>query len=282
MRMMYCYLNGQYLLESNAAISSRDRGFLLGDGLLETLRCYHGKPFALDLHWQRLSASAEKLRLPLPLTLAEWHKIIVQLLENNHLIQTQAGSRLTVTRGESIRGLAPPPSPTPTLLITVFALAPRAVSAGLKLTTTSIVRNEHSPLASFKTLNYLDHIIALQEAQHKSFDDAVLLNTRGRVCCTTHANLFLVKNGELHTPPLCDGALPGVTRFLILKIAENLGIKFYENSLCLDDLYAADEIFLTNSLQEIIPVSQFEKISFPQKNIPPLTPKIKQAFQKLT
>jgi branched-chain amino acid aminotransferase len=149
--------------------------------------------------------------------------------------------RLTATRGSGPRGIAPPLDPRPTLLITAAPAAPPPVPAAC-IVATRTRRNEHSPLAAVKSLNALDSILARQEARERGADDAILLNTAGRVAEATAANVFAIVEGRLLTPPVPDGALPGVMR------AEVLARGAIEASLTRDDLLRAEAIFLTSSL----------------------------------
>lgn len=236
---MTVWLNGSLLPSDAARIDPADRGFTLGDGLFETLRVADGRPCHADRHLRRLFASAESLGIPVPFAEERLLEAMAELLTANG---TSAGSlRLTLTRGPAPRGVLPPPHPAPTLLITTGRLPPdgpaRLVVAGVTR------RNEHSPLSRLKTLNYLDTILARQEAERRGADDALLLNTAGRLAESTVANLFVVSGGDLLTPPVEDGALPGIRRSLILE-----GQGGRERSLGLDDLLAADEAFLCNSL----------------------------------
>ncbi|MGU3493829.1 aminotransferase class IV [Xanthobacteraceae bacterium A53D] len=234
---MTIWLNGALIDAATARIAPGDRGFTLGDGLFETLSVRHGRPERLEAHLARLSAGAEVIGLPLPsLDLAA---IASALVEASGL--ADGVLRLTVTRGEGPRGVLPPAQPNPTLLVT---LAPRAAPAGpARLCVAGITRrNEHSPLARIKSLNYLDNILARQEAQARGCDDALLLNTQGRVAESTIANVFAVLDGRLVTPPLAEGALPGVMR------AEILNLGAVEAPLAVNDLLAADEVFLSSSL----------------------------------
>jgi branched-chain amino acid aminotransferase len=154
----------------------------------------------------------------------------------------EASLRLTVTRGPAPRGVLPPSSPSPTVLMTAV---PAGASPGTALIAVASVtrRNEHSPLSRIKSLNYLDSILARREAADHGADDAVLLNTQGRVAETTTANLFAVIDGVVVTPPVAEGALPGIARRLVLEALEVI-----ERPLLLQELYRAEEIVLTNSL----------------------------------
>ncbi len=259
--MEICYQNGKFIAESLAYISCHDRGLLLADGLFETVRCYNGRAFGINQHWQRLNMGASQLKITVPLSKSEWVYSVYELLRVNHLQDKPSGCRITITRGPGERGLAAPTSPVSTVLITVFPVSTIAPNA-FSLTLTPYMRNEFSPLASFKSLNYLDQVAALHQAQYKGFDDALVLNTQGRVCCASSANIFMVKNDQLYTPAVTEGALPGVTRDQVLMIAKSLSIKTYEDQISLQALHNADEVFLSNSLREIQAVSQFEKTRY--------------------
>ncbi len=222
------------------AISAADRGFTLGDGLFETLRCREGEPLHLDAHLARLAEGAAVLGIALPLPPAGLAGAMRATLAANGL--STAALRLTLTRGPGPRGLLPPAAPNPTLLITAAPLPPPLPPARL-ITATVTRRNQCSPLSRIKSLNYLDNILARMEAQRAGADDALLLNTLGLVAETSVANLFALVNGALLTPPLADGALPGVMRGRVIMTGGAA-----ERSLMPADLAGASEIFLTNSL----------------------------------
>lgn len=237
---MKLYLNGDILSPEQAGLCSTDRGFTLGDGLFETIKVSHGQPRHLDGHLRRLGDGAAILRLTLPsiddLTLAIARVIAANDLEHGTL-------RLTVSRGPGQRGLLPPTPTIPTLLITAGPL-PAALPPAHAVIATTVRRNAHSPLSRCKSLSYLDNILARMEAADSGADDAVLLNTDGLVAETTIANLFMVgADGILVTPPLSDGALPGIRRSELLRSMVAL-----ERSIGADDLRAAREVFLTNAL----------------------------------
>lgn len=238
---MIVFLNGDLLPAGQAALSPSDRGFTLGDGLFETIKVRQGRPLRLSAHWRRLSAGAGILRLTLPLDEAALATAITRVLEANAL--SDAALRLTVSRGPGLRGLLPPDPCRPTVLLTAGPLPPAAgpVSA---VTARTVRRNQHSPLARCKALSYLDNVLARLEAEERGAGEALLLNTDGLVVETTIANLFIVAaGGAVLTPPVTDGALPGVRR---AELLHDLAAR--EHSLALDDLWAAREIFLTNAL----------------------------------
>ncbi len=150
--------------------------------------------------------------------------------------------RVTLTRGPGTRGIAPPPNPSPTFVVTVAPLPPAAESARIIIAAVTR-RNEHSPLARIKHLNYLDNILARREADAVGADDALLLNTAGRVAESTVANVFLLVDGFMLTPPIVDGALPGIMRAEAIKLA-----RAEERSISVEMLRRASEVFLTNAL----------------------------------
>lgn len=243
---MKCLLNGQLLDAATASIAITDRGFTLGDGLFETIRVRHSRVQRLPAHIARLTRGAQLLDFPLP---------DQELLEALEMVRTandleDGVLRLTLTRGSGPRGVLPPPRPEPTLLITAAPMAPLPPPARLIIATITR-RNEMSPLSMVKSLNYLDNILARQEAATQQADDAVLLNTQGRIAETSIANIFAVIEGRLLTPPVQDGALPGVMR------AAMLGQGAQEQPLTSADLAGAEEIFLTSSLG-IRPVRELE------------------------
>jgi len=236
---MTIWLNGQYLAQNEARIDPADRGFTLGDGLFETMKAEGGKVLRLAGHLARLKAGSEFFGIPLPFAEAEITAALSSLLERNAL--SDAVLRLTLTRGPGPRGLLPPDQPTPTLLISA---APAAAAHGPVRAVIATVtrRNEHSPTSRFKTLNYMDNLLARREAQSKGADDALLLNSQGKLVESTVANLFLVIDGDVLTPPLSDGALPGVMRAAVM---DRLGAA--TASLKTSDLWEASEAILTSA-----------------------------------
>ena len=236
------FLNGEFIPSDTAGISPNDRGLLLGDGLFETMRCHHGKPLLLDEHWHRFSTGAKTLKIDLPVTIESLGKRISQLLTKNHLDHRDASVRVTLTRGAGERGISPAPSTKPTLLMTCFSLPPRKNAVSLMLS--SIVINERSPLRAFKSLAYTENILARQQAMAAGFDDALLCNTRGEWVCATSANIFLVIDGELHTPALDSGALPGVMRAQVIKTATQKKIIVHERTISTDTLNETNYSFI--------------------------------------
>ncbi len=235
---MIVWLNDNLIDTNEARIDPAERGFLLGDGLFETLAMRAGKILRLESHLARLKTGCAVLQLPYP-------EFDIGVAMERTCIANQIADaviRLTLARGPAQRGVMPPPKPQTTLLIAVtpWAGAPPPARCILASVTR---RNEHSPLSSIKSTNYLDNILAAQEAASRGANEAILLNTAGRVVESTVANIFIVKNNKVTTPPVSEGALPGVMRAAVLD-----AYKGAQAPIEIDDLRQADGIFLTNSL----------------------------------
>jgi branched-chain amino acid aminotransferase len=237
--MTLLWINGELAAPENARIDPADRGFLLGDGVFETFLAQNGAPLHADRHFARLREAAAILEIPIPYTETVLHDALCTLAAPHG---AAAALRLTLTRGPAPRGVLPPASPSPICLITASP-PPPALPPARVIVATITRRNEHSPLSRLKTLNYLDNILARQEATRRGADDALLLNTQGRLAEATAANLFVRLRGDLVTPPVAEGALPGIARALLLH-----GGQATERALTETDLARADEAFLTNAL----------------------------------
>jgi branched-chain amino acid aminotransferase len=237
---MSLWLNGRLVPDELVRLDPRDRGFTLGDGLFETIRLEDRWIAYLERHLARLRDGADFLGIPLHWSDAEIETGLSALAAAEGL--SDAAFRITLTRGPGERGIAPPAVPVPTLMITAGPLPPaggplRAVIA------TVTRRNEASPLSRLKTLNYLDNILARREALARGADEAILLNTQGAVAEASIANLFILSDGVLKTPPIADGAMPGIMRRALI---ERCGA--VEAHLMPADLTGATALFLSNSL----------------------------------
>ena len=237
---MIVWLDGALLPAEAARIDPADRGFLLGDGLFETMRGQAGAVLRVDAHLARLRAGAKVLRLDLPEPVEALADALDAILRANGL--RDAVLRLTVTRGPGGRGLPPPAGIRPTTLITASPM-PGSAGPARVVIARDVRRNQHSPLARIKSLNRLDDVLARMEAVERGGDDALLLDTDGRLAEATASNLFAVLDGELVTPPIEDGALPGTVRQALVW---DQGAQ--ERALNVADLERAEEIFLTNAL----------------------------------
>lgn len=270
------FLNGRLLRPEDARLDPADRGLLLGDGVFETLRSYRGQVPWLDRHLARLAAGAATLGIPLPAV--DLAQAVAQTLAANGLATDGAALRITLTRGPGPRGLLPPVTPAPTLLIVAQALS-EAPDSGARAILATARRNEHSPLANLKSLNYLDNVLARREAAAGGADDALLLNTAGRLASASAANLFVVRQRTLITPPPTEGILPGVTRAAILEIAPDLGASAVEAPLEPAILGEAQEAFLTNSLIEVRPLIAVDGRPIGDGTLGPLTRRLRDAYR---
>ena len=247
------FLNGRLSTSAATRIDPADRGFLLGDGVFETLSCVAGWPIFLDRHLDRLANGAEVLGIPLALGADGIAEAVFTTLAACDLARSDAVVRITLSRGPGPRGLRSPDKPTPTLMVTASAM-PQVDVLPASVVIARVRRNEHSPTSRLKTLNYLDNILARREAESRGAEEALMRNTAGDLCCATAANLYVVKSGAVMTPPPEAGVLPGITRAAIKELAQHLGIAFLEKAPSLDDLRDSSEIFLSNSLVGIRPV----------------------------
>jgi branched-chain amino acid aminotransferase len=252
------WINGRLMPVGHAGLDPRDRGFTLGDGLFETLRVRDGRPWRLDAHLARLRSGAAVIDLPVPWRDDELAGAIAQTVAANAL--SEAAVRATISRGiPASRGLLPDPDAPPTLVIHAQQFAgypPEIYARGMHASISHIRRNEYSPLANLKTLGYLDNVLARRDAAAQGMDEALLLNTRGQIACATAANIFVLLDGILVTPPLAAGVLPGTVRATILEqLAPRCGQPAAERPLSLDDLGRADEAFLTSALLDVMPIT---------------------------
>ena len=253
--MAHVWINGRLAEDTAPVLMAKDRGFLYGDGLFETLRAYEGRVFQLEEHWARLMRSAAFLRLPVAWGLPEITEAVERLIETNGLIE--AVVRIALSRGAEAAGLGLVETDAPTVLIQArsFEGFPDHVyRRGVSVVIARIRQNADSPLPRHKTANYLLYLLARQEARDAKANDALLLNQRGQVCEATVANVFWVREGKVWTPPVHCGLLPGITRANVVRIAETADIPVGERAIMAGDLFDADEVFLTNSLMEITPV----------------------------
>jgi len=253
------WLNGRLVAREQAHIDPADRGLLLADGLFETLRAYRGHVFKLEDHLQRMADGAAELAIPLPLDPPSIADAVKETLAANHLSATDAALRITLTRGPGQRGLLPPEDPLPTLIISAAAYHPPPSSDGfVAVTAKRARRNEKSVTSRLKTLCYLDNIIAQAEAAAAGADEAIMLNNQDSVACGGRSNVFAVIEGALITPAIEQGALPGITRHAVLTLCKGEGLDVAEGAITRSQLRNATEIFVTNSLLEIMPVRRFD------------------------
>lgn len=256
-----CYwINGRLLPEHEAVIPVTDHGLLYGDGVFEGIRFYHRHPFRLADHMQRLFDSCKAIRLTLTFSQRQLTDAVGEIIaafpeENGYL-------RLMVTRGQGPMGLDPAGCMQPNVILIATRLEmvrTELRNEGIHLIVASTRRLPADGLdPRIKSLNYLNHILARMEATQAGAQEAVLLNSQGRVAEGSAENIFIVRDGHLTTPRVVDGALAGITRGVILELAMELGIPARETPLTPYDLYTADECFLTGTGAELIPVREVD------------------------
>ncbi|WP_181704061.1 aminotransferase class IV [Chthonobacter albigriseus] len=252
-------LNGRAYDGSEAPFDLSDRGLMLGDGLFETMTLFGGTIFRLDDHLRRLQHGISVLGFSVPRDRLEADLMIA----GGHEPPDGAVVRLTVTRGGGVRGLAMPAEPNPTVIVSLSPFRRDLVGEPTSLYTASVRRSENSPLSRLKTLGYLDNILALREAAEHGHKDALILNNQLRVACSSVANVFAVTDGKLLTPPIRDGVLPGIIRGLVLALAPEIGLQPVERSLTVRDLIQAGQVFLTNSVRLVQPVTAIDNSRLP-------------------
>ncbi len=255
---MVVFLNGKFVPEAAAVVPLNDRGFLLGDGLFETLRVAGGRPFRLAQHLERLARGAEFLKISLPYTPGEIQKFAGQLVAQNEL--ADAILRLTLTRGPGRRGYSPKPAGPPTLAMTLNPLPLVNSDEPLQwsLATASFRIPAGDVLAAFKTTSKILNVLARAEAEEKGADEALLLNTNGEVAETAGGNLFWVYRDSICTVPTGRGVLPGITRAVVLEICQSLGLETQKRIIKPEQLLNAAGLFVTQSALGIIPVAAFD------------------------
>ncbi|HLQ42347.1 MAG TPA: aminotransferase class IV [Thermoplasmata archaeon] len=230
------WLDGSLIAQEDARVPIENRGFLYGDGCFETIRIHGGAPFRLDAHIDRLRSALEVLRIEPPWGSEDLRQGVRKVVEANGVVEGLA--RITVIAGErrTTRGMA-----------TITSRALPEIPSQPALHVAASVRRMSGPLSQVKSISRAAESVALREAEAEGAFDAVLLNEKGRVVETTARNIFLVSGGSLQTPPTYDGALPGITRSVVLQIAARAKIRSQEISISLDRLRDADEVFLSGS-----------------------------------
>ncbi|MCL6632259.1 MAG: branched-chain-amino-acid transaminase [Alicyclobacillus herbarius] len=250
------FLNGDYVDQSEAKVSVYDHGLLYGDGIFEGIRVYGGNVFRLREHLVRLYESAQSVLLQIPYSLDEMEGIVVETVRRNAL--DDAYIRLVVTRGVGDLGLDPWKCHAAEVFVIAEELAmfPKELyEKGIDVVSVPTRRNRGDILSpKVKSLNYLNNILIKIDARVAGAKEALVLNTEGYVVEGSGENVFIVKNGVFYTPPTYLGALAGITRQAVMEIAEELGYMVKEEAFNRHDVYVADEVFLTGTAAEIVPV----------------------------
>jgi branched-chain amino acid aminotransferase len=261
------YVNGRITPEDQAVVPVFDHGFLYGEGVYEVCRSYRGRPFLLDRHLARLRRSASLIALPVPFGDDGFAARIEDTMKAAGLLPwTTSGPdayiRLLLTRGIGEITYDPSATPTPTLVIIARphkAPDPRIYVEGVKVTIVPIQRNAPAALNPLiKSNNLLNNALAMQRALGSGAFEAVMRNARGELAECSQSNLFVVSHGIVRTPPLEAGLLAGITRQLVLELSREAHLRMEETTLHDGDLLEADEVFITSSTREIVPVVQVD------------------------
>lgn len=257
---MKIFIDGKFYSERDAKISVFDHGFLYGDGVFEGIRAYNGRVFKLKEHIDRLFYSAKAILLEIPMSHEKISQAVIQACRVNKI--RDGYIRLVVTRGVGTLGLNPRSCKKPSTVIIagkIQVYPPEVYARGINIVTVPTTRNLHSALnPAIKSLNYLNNILAKIEANNAGCENGLLLNAEGFVSECTVDNVFIIKNGNVFTPPLSAGALYGITRQTVIELAVQNGLKVTEPNLTRYDLYNADECFLTGTGAEIMPVIKID------------------------
>jgi branched-subunit amino acid aminotransferase/4-amino-4-deoxychorismate lyase len=244
-------INGLFFDPDEAKVSATDAGFLLGDGVFESLRASDGVPYLLDRHLERLYGGAAELefeRMPLAETIIE---LVYRTLQRSELSDSYV--RITVTRGSGCVGLAPPPVP-PTIAISVLPTPPAAEASGLHAT---LLRDCPVPYRTVKSTSWQHAVIARRRVQRSGADEGIYVSPDGRVLEGVTSNVFVVRDHVVMTPRTAE-CLPGITRSRLLELSREAGIEMHEQAVSLEELDQADQVFVTNAVQGLREVSSIE------------------------
>ena len=275
---MIVFLNGNFLPEADAVVPLNDRGFLLGDGLFETVRVAQGRPFRLAQHLERLVRGADFLKIKLPFPPKEIQKFAGELIAQNNL--SDAVLRVTLTRGPGPRGYSTKAADRPTLALTLHPLPPQNADEPVlwSLVTSTFRIPASDALSSFKSTSKILNVLARAEAEEKGADEALLLNTNGEVAETAGGNIFWIYQDKICTVPTGRGVLPGITRAVVLEICQSLGLETTKRVIKPEMLRNAEGIFVTQSASGIIPVVAFDGLPIAPS---PLVDQIASAYSEI-
>jgi branched-chain amino acid aminotransferase len=277
------YIDGEYYPKSQAKISVFDHGLLYGDGVFEGIRAYNGVVFKLKEHINRLFQSAHALMLQPKMTKEQMIEAVLETLRKNSM--RDAYIRLVVTRGVGDLGLDPRKCPKPTVIVIVGAILLHGDEAKAKGITALISWVRRHPVDAtsheIKSLNYLNSVMAKIEANTADADEAVCLDKNGFVSEGVGENIFIVKNGKLLTPPVCSGALPGITAQVVTELASRLGYEVQESNITPYQLFNADEAFFSGTAAEIVPIREVNKRQIGDGTPGSVTRRLMAEFQKV-
>jgi len=255
---MFVLLNGQFISEEQAVVPVTDRSFLYGDGVFETIPVYNGKPFRWAQHLERLTRGADFLKIHLAYAPKELRLLAGELIERNQM--PDALLRLTLSRGQGDRGYSPKDADSPLVVMTLHSRQPVDPQNPpfWRLKTSSYKLPASDPLSSFKTNNKLPQVLARAEAEAADADDALMLNTNGEVAETASANLFWIYRDTVYTTPTGRGALPGITRAVVLELCQALTLPTNKRVIKPESLRKSEGVFLSLSSLGIVPVGALD------------------------
>jgi branched-chain amino acid aminotransferase len=278
------YIDGRFYPEATAKISVLDHGLLYGDGIFEGIRFYNGRVFRLEEHLARLWDSARSICLEIPMSMRAMSEAVLETIRQNRL--RDGYIRLLVTRGVGNLGLNPTQCKYPSVIIIAATIALYHESfyrKGLTIITCATRRSNPAALnPAVKSLNYLNNVMARIEANLAGADEALMLNDAGNVAECTADNVFIIKRGQIFTPPITAGALRGITRGIVFEIAGEHGIKISETDITRHDVFVADECFLTGTAAEIVPVVKADGRLIGSGKPGPITTRTIARFREMT
>lgn len=279
-------VDGAILAPEQATVSVYDRGFLYGDAVFEVLRTYGGRPFALEEHLARLRRSAERVFIVLPVDDATLgREVAAALVEARRDDSRESYIRIVVTRGSGPLSLDPDTAIHPLRVILVEPVVPPPRDAylrGVALASISTRRAVDGTAASgAKVTNYLANLLAVREARARGADEALVVDARGHVVEGASSNVFLVSRGRVATPPESAGILAGITRAHVMAAARDLGFPVEERDVLPDEVYSADEVFITSSIRELLPVVRVDDRVIGSGSPGPLARALHRRFREL-
>lgn len=279
------YIDGEYHPKGNAKISVYDHGLLYGDGVFEGIRAYNGIVFHLREHIERMFEGLRLTRINIQLSKQEIMDAVIETLRKNNFMD--AYIRLIVTRGRGNLGLDPRSSPKPSVIIMTEPVGPAHGREAREKGITAIISSYRRDMVDgtsheLKSLNYIQSVLAKFQAIDAGTDEVVMLDHRGMVSEFHGSNLFMVKNGIVRTPTSASGILHGITRSRILQLAEELGYEVHEKDITPYELLNADEVFLTGTMAEIVPVIRIQGVPIGEGKPGPVTKEMIKGFQRMT
>ncbi|MEK6629842.1 MAG: aminotransferase class IV [Acidobacteriota bacterium] len=284
------YVNGRICSQADASISVFDHGFLFGEGVYDVVRTYCRELFLLDRHFRRLRASAGMIALELPMSNDALERAVRDTMQafaegpGRDVPDADLYVRILVTRGLGDMTYNPAASPAPTLVIIVKPLvAPpaSAYEAGVKVALVSTIRNHPGSVSPLiKSNNLLNNALAMQEALKKGAYEAIMRNYRGELAECSQSNLFIVKNGRVFTPRLDAGLLAGITREFVVEVAAGASVSMEDAVLHDEDLFGADEVFLTSTTREVVPIVRVDDRVIANGRPGPITRRLLAAYRQ--